>query len=303
MTKHIERIIKQALKEDIGRGDITTDFLLENNSRVQAQLIAKQNGILCGIEIFEKVFRTLSDKWTFSLLFHDGEVIKKGQLIAVIKGPVKMLLTGERTALNFLQRLSGIATMTREFVNKTTGSGIEILDTRKTTPNIRLLEKYAVRVGGGTNHRFGLYDMVLIKDNHITSFMRNKEISKEKAVYDTVTIAKEKAKGKYLIEVEVENASEAVKAYEAKADIIMFDNADAGEIKTFSLFLSGKKRKPLIEWSGNVNLKTIKAISRLQIDRISVGAVTHSAASIDFSLKIKDEKMLNKDCDPEINSG
>ena len=180
--KIVEKIIKDALKEDIGKGDITTSSLFNKNFKVKAVLISKSNGILCGKEVFKNVFLSLSSNFSFRFFFKDGDKIKKGDIVAEIYGPVKELLKGERTALNFIQRLSGIATETKKLVEKTEGK-VKIYDTRKTTPNLRVLEKYAVKTGGGYNHRFGLYDVILIKDNHISALMKKEGIDKISAKY------------------------------------------------------------------------------------------------------------------------
>ncbi|MBN1445356.1 MAG: carboxylating nicotinate-nucleotide diphosphorylase [Candidatus Omnitrophica bacterium] len=286
MKKNISRLINEALKEDIEKGDVTSRFLFSENFTVQAVLTAKEEGVICGIEIFKKVFLSLSPSFRFRFRFKDGDVVGRNRLTAEIKGPVKEMMAGERTALNFLQHLSGIATLTREFVKKT-GGRIDVYDTRKTMPLLRELEKYAVKTGGGKNHRFGLYDMVLIKENHIHACMlREKTDDRAEALYRVVKSAKEKARGRYKVEVEVENFVEARKGYLAGADIIMFDNADKSELKKFVNFLGKNRKKVIIEWSGNVGLDTMGEISRLPVDRISAGSTTHSAKSLDFSLKI-----------------
>lgn len=282
--EEIKKLIKEALKEDIGKKDITTSFLFGNNFTVKAILTAKEEGIVCGLDIFKNVFLALSPSFKFKFYVKDGDNVFKGMKLAEIEGPVKELLAGERTALNFLQHLSGISTLTKKFMEK--AEGIEIYDTRKTTPLLRKIEKYAVKVGGGKNHRFGLFDMVLIKDNHIAAIMVSKGLDKVSAISEAVRKAKEKAKGKYKVEVEVGNYKEAVSGYNAGADIIMFDNADKKELLKFAEYLRNKKRKVIIEWSGNVDLKTIEKIRKLPVDRVSVGSITHSAKALDFSLKI-----------------
>ncbi|MCM8820723.1 MAG: carboxylating nicotinate-nucleotide diphosphorylase, partial [Candidatus Omnitrophica bacterium] len=237
-----------------------------------------------GIDVFKNIFLFLSPSFRFKFYIKDGDAVYKGMKVAEIKGPVKELLKGERTTLNFLQHLSGVATLTKEFVEK--AGNVYIYDTRKTTPLLRELEKYAVKVGEGKNHRFGLFDMVLIKDNHITGIMKVKKIDRVSAISYSVEKAKKKAKGRYKVEVEVENFDEAVAGYRAGADIIMFDNADEKELKRFVDYLGKDRKKVIIEWSGNVTLETIDKISKLPVDRVSVGAITHSANSLDFSLKI-----------------
>lgn len=282
----IDEIIKKALREDVGEKDITSEFLFPENFNVKGVLISKEEGIICGIEIFKKVFYFLSPLFNFKFFFNEGEKIGKNITVAEIYGPVKELLAGERVSLNFLQHLSGIATETRKFVKKV-GNKVKIYDTRKTTPNLRILEKYAVKIGGGENHRFGLFDMVLIKENHITALMQKENISREKAVFLAVKRAKEKSGGEFKIEVEVENFKEAKKAFEAGADIIMFDNTDKKELIEFIDFLKDRRKEVEIEWSGNVNLENIEEIKKLPVDRISVGSITHSPRALDFSIKIR----------------
>ena len=343
--KYLKDVIKRSLKEDIGKGDITTSVLFPENFEVESELVSKENGVICGLDVFRRIFLHLSSDFSFKFFCKDGETVKRNYVVANIRGPLKEMLAGERTALNFLQRLSGIATLTRKFVNGTKEkkgkSGFDksnpykeiiILDTRKTTPGVRALEKYAVRVGGGENHRFGLYDMVLIKDNHITAYMMGREKidscfrrndrlcgndimeknglpryarndrlldsrlhgndklfgnDKEQVIYEIVKRAKGKVNKKYKIEIEVENFVQAKAAYEAGADIIMFDNASSVEVKKFAEFASkAKKRKVFIEWSGGVDLKSIKRIKELPVDFVSVGLLTHSAPSLDLSLNI-----------------
>ncbi len=302
MDKDIQYLVRNALREDIGRGDVTSRFLFDENFEVKAVLTAKESGIICGIDIFKSVFLSLSPDFTFRFSIRDGANVDKNLLVAEIKGPVKEMLAGERTALNFLQRLSGIATLTKKFVER--AGKVDVYDTRKTTPLFRHLEKYAVKTGGGRNHRFGLYDMVLIKDNHISAYMQEKKMKdRVKAIGKVVKMAVEKAKGQsplappfskkggggIKVEVEVENFEEAKEGFLAGADIIMFDNADVKELGRFVDFLGDRRRDVVIEWSGNVDLKTIEGIRKLPVDRVSAGILTHSAKALDFSLKIKME--------------
>ncbi len=281
--KRINRIIKEALKEDIGKGDITTDGIFKDDFFVSADLICKSGGVLCGIEIFKRVFLILSPNFSFNFNYKDGDSIGKNIVVGEVKGPVKELLIGERTALNFLQHLSGIATETRKISLKTK---IKIYDTRKTIPNLRVLQKYAVKIGGGENHRFGLYDMVLIKDNHIKGFMEKEKIDKIEAIKLAIDRTKKYTKGKYKIEIEVRNYREAMVAYNEGVDIIMFDNAKINDIKKFCELKNKKNCE--IEVSGNIDIEKIKKIKDLKIDRISVGYITHSAKAVDFSLKINE---------------
>jgi nicotinate-nucleotide pyrophosphorylase (carboxylating) len=285
MDKDIQGLIKKALQEDTGSGDVTSRFMFDENFPVSAVLTAKGSGIICGIDIFRSVFLVLSPAFTFRFSVEDGAKVNRNLLVAEIKGPVKEMLAGERTALNFLQHLSGIATLTKQFVEK--AGKVDVYDTRKTTPLLRKLEKYAVKTGGGRNHRFGLYDMVLIKDNHISAFMQRKKIkNRVEAIRQSVGGVKAKAKDRYKIEVEVEDFYEARAGFLAGADIIMFDNAGVKELKRFVNLLGEKRKDVIIEWSGNVDIKTIERIKSLPVDRVSVGVLTHSAKALDFSLKV-----------------
>ncbi|MFN4227393.1 MAG: carboxylating nicotinate-nucleotide diphosphorylase [Candidatus Ratteibacteria bacterium] len=279
----IDKIIKGALEEDIQNGDITTDGIFSDNFFVCSILVCKSGGVICGLEIFKRTFLLLSPLFKFDFKYKDGDFVKKKTIIGEIEGPVKELLKGERTALNFLQKLSGIATETRKLVKE--AGKIKIYDTRKTTPNLRVLEKYAVKVGGGENHRFGLFDMVLIKDNHIKAISEKENINKISAIKFAIEKAKKYTRGKFKIEIEVENFKEAISAYQQGVDIIMFDNAKLTDIKKFCEFKKGK-RDCEIEVSGNIDLKKIKKFKKIDIDRISIGSITHSPKAVDFSLKI-----------------
>lgn len=273
-------IIKQALKEDIGNGDITTNSIIPKSAFIRAEIIAKDYGIIAGLDIAKQVFQELNKNISFRKNVHDGEPVKKGRVIAEIKGNARVILTGERVALNFLQRLSGIATLTARFVKlarKARGKakGVRILDTRKTTPLMRELEKYAVKAGGGRNHRFGLYDAILIKDNHI-----------EAAGSITEAVKKAKLAGKS-IEVEVKNLKEVREALNARVGRLLLDNMGIKEIKkAVKLVKEKEKRKIKLEVSGGVNLNTIKAIAGTGVDYVSIGALTHSAKALDLSLEV-----------------
>ncbi len=282
----LKGIIQQALREDLGKkGDITVASLFFSNPIVSARLIAKGSGIICGTQLFTRVFQFLSGKFHFHFFVREGEKVKPGQLVAEVCGPVKEMLLGERTALNFLQHLSGIATLTSCFV-QVAGSRIKILDTRKTTPGLRLLEKYAVRIGGGFNHRCGLFDLILIKDNHITALSLERNVSREKAINLSVQLARKKFGYRYPVEVEVNSFRQALIAYQAGADIIMFDNTRPETVKKFARIIRKKEKRIILEWSGGVTLQNLKKIRRLPLDWVSVGRLTHSAAALDFSLKI-----------------
>lgn len=268
----IDKLILQALSEDIPGDDITTNAVVDASSTSKVDLIAKETGILAGLEIFERVFLLLGD---VEITFYkkDGDMATPKMLIAILKGNTRKLLMGERVALNFLQRMSGIATITKKFVDELSHTNAKLLDTRKTTPNMRILEKYAVKLGGGENHRFNLSDGILLKDNHISAAGGVK--AAVEAVRKSVSFVRK-------IEVEVENLEMVRDAIAAKADIIMLDNMN---IETMKEALALINRSALTEASGNMNLETVKTIAEIGIDYISVGALTHSAKILDLSMK------------------
>jgi len=273
MEHLIRKLIEEALFEDIGPGDITSEAVIPDEASATAEIIAKQDLVLAGILIIREVFRKL-DPWVqFTPLAHDGSKVQSGSIIAQVQGRTRSLLAGERVALNLLQHLSGIATHTAKFVEILKGSRAEILDTRKTLPGLRALEKYAVRMGGGRNHRFGLYDGVLIKDNHIEAVGGIKE---------AVSLAKA---GHHLarIEVEVENLKDLEEALNAKADIIMLDNMSIADMTEAVRIVNGRVA---LEASGNVTLDNVREIAETGVDMISIGALTHSVTAADISLKI-----------------
>ncbi|MEK7828452.1 MAG: carboxylating nicotinate-nucleotide diphosphorylase [Deltaproteobacteria bacterium] len=270
----IQDIIETALAEDIGSGDVTTMAIADKNDEGAVEIIAKENLVVAGILIAEAVFKTIDKKIEFKPFVMDGGAVRKGKVIAKVSGKLSTLLAGERVALNFLQRLSGIATLTRLFTDKIKGFNIKILDTRKTTPGLRALEKYAVRMGGGWSHRFGLCDGVLIKDNHIAAVG---------GVDEAVRRARDSAPNNMLIEVETTNLSEVKEALLAGADVIMLDNMKPAAMRQ-AVKIVGKTA--LIEASGGVNLKNVRAIAETGVDFISVGALTHSARAVDISMKV-----------------
>jgi nicotinate-nucleotide pyrophosphorylase (carboxylating) len=267
----MKKIVKEALREDVGRGDITTIATVKAGAKAKAEIKAKEAGVIAGLMVAKEVFRQIDRRIKFVPKVKDGATVKKGKIITTISGPARGILTGERLALNFLQQLSGIATLTKQFVARVGGRGTKILDTRKTTPGLRALEKYAVKMGGGTNHRFGLYDAVLIKDNHI-------------ALAGGVEKAIKVFKGKRKIEIEAKKVSQVKKAIEAGADIILLDNMSLKNLRTAVKLC--KKAKVKTEASGGVNLKTIGKIAKTGVAFISVGALTHSAKALDISLDI-----------------
>lgn len=277
--KIMDHLIDLAFKEDIGKGDITTQILIPPALKTKAILLAKSKGVLAGIEIARRVFIKLDPEIKFKILVQDGSPLKKGDVIAEITGKAHAILTGERIALNFLQRLSGIATHTSQFVGLVHDLPVLIIDTRKTTPGYRLLEKYAVRMGGGHNHRLNLADGILIKDNHL-SLLR----TKGKSLKEVVTQAKENAPKGLKLEVETTNLDEVREAVSAGADIIMFDNMSVTMMKK-----AVKMLPPgiLSEASGGVNLESVRAIAETGVNYISIGALTHSAKALDISLELQ----------------
>jgi len=269
-------LIKLALAEDIGPGDITTRAIVPKDRNAKAVIMAKEAGVIAGLEIAKDVFKHLSRNIKFISGVKDGTFVKKGKVLAAIIGPAATIITGERVALNFIQHLSGVATLTNKFVARVKGQGsrVKILDTRKTIPGMRVLEKYAVRMGGGANHRMGLHDAVLIKDNHIMiAGGIEKAIKAAMAKY-----------GRKEIEVEARTIEEVKKAVRAGADRILLDNMNITQLKE-SVKLC-KKARIKTEASGGVNLNNVKAIAKTGVDFISVGALTHSAKALDISLKI-----------------
>lgn len=268
----IRKYIILALEEDVSSEDITTNSVIDNEVEGKADLICKEDGILAGIGVFEEVFNILG-KVTVEKYFKEGDKIKKGDLIANINGNMRNILVGERTALNYLQRMSGIATLTNTMVKELEGSKTKLLDTRKTTPNMRIFEKYSVKVGGGCNHRYNLSDGVLIKDNHIGA---------AGSITKAVEAARKYTNGMKKIEVEVETLKGIEEALEVKAEIIMLDNMDNEMLKE-AVKLIGDKA--LTECSGNITIERLKSLRDIGIDFISSGALTHSAPILDFSLK------------------
>lgn len=268
----IDKYILAALREDMTSGDITTDAILRDE-RAEVNLIAKDKGILAGLDVFKRVFEILDDGVTFEFYFSDGDQVNNKDLIGKISGSAKSILEGERTALNFLQRMSGIATYTKKMVDALDSDHVKILDTRKTTPNMRVFEKYAVTLGGGYNHRYNLSDGIMLKDNHIDA-----------AGGITSAVEQVRTLNPFVkkIEVEVENFDQVREALEAKADIIMLDNMDIEEIKEACKIIN---KKAIIECSGNIKLENINSYRDLDIDYISSGAITYGAGVLDLSMK------------------
>lgn len=273
MRLNADPLILSALKEDITSEDVTTNAVMRTACPGEVDLICKEDGIICGLSVFARVFTLLDEKTEITFLVKDGDAVKVGELMAKVKGDIRILLSGERTALNYLQRMSGIATYTNSIAKLLEGTGIRLLDTRKTSPNNRIFEKYAVRVGGGHNHRYNLTDGVLLKDNHIGA---------AGGVSQAIQMAKEYAPFVRKIEVEVETLDMVKEAIEAKADIIMLDNMTPDVMAQAIELIDGRAE---IEISGNVTRENIERIKGLGVDYVSSGALTHSAPIMDISLK------------------
>lgn len=273
MLLNADPFILSALREDISSEDVTTNAVMKEAVPGEVELLCKQDGVIAGLGVFARVFTLLDASTTFEALCKDGDRVQKGQKLGVLRGDIRVLLSGERTALNYLQRMSGIATYTRAIADLLEGSGITLLDTRKTTPNMRIFEKYAVTVGGGSNHRYNLSDGVLLKDNHIGA---------AGSIKRAVELAKAYAPFVRKIEVETENLEMVREAVEAGADIIMLDNMDAETMKAAVALIDGRAET---ECSGNVTRERVAALRDIGVDYISSGALTHSAPILDLSLK------------------
>lgn len=270
---NIDEYILSALKEDITSEDISTNSIIKEKTLGSAELICKEDGIICGLYVFERVFKLLDEDSLFETNYKDGDFVKSGELIGVIKADIRVILSGERTALNYLQRMSGIASFTNKYVNALKGSETKLLDTRKTTPNNRIFEKYAVKIGGGHNHRYNLSDAIMLKDNHIAA---------ANGIINAVRMAKEYASFVTKIEVETENLDMVKEAIKAKADIIMLDNMDNQTMKEAVLLIGDKA---ITECSGNITIERLKEIAKIGVNYVSSGALTHSAPIMDISLK------------------
>ena len=273
MQLNADDLILLALKEDITSEDITTNSVMPDYQLGEVELICKEDGVIAGLEVFKRVFELLDDKTEVFFNCKDGELVENGQKLGVVRGDIRVLLSGERTALNYLQRMSGIATYTRKIAALLEGTKTKLLDTRKTTPNMRVFEKYAVKVGGGYNHRFNLSDGILLKDNHIGA---------AGGVKEAIKMAKEYAPFVRKIEVEVENLDMLKEALEAGADIIMLDNMSVEDMKEAVRLTAGKAET---ECSGNVTKENVARLVDIGVDYISSGALTHSAPILDLSLK------------------
>lgn len=273
MKLNADHLIMEALKEDITSEDITTNAVMREACPGEVQLICKQDGVIAGLEVYKRVFELLDEKTEVEFYVKDGDVVKNKQLMGVVRGDIRVLLSGERVALNYLQRMSGIATYTRSIVDLLEGSKTRLLDTRKTTPNMRVFEKYAVKVGGGCNHRYNLSDGILLKDNHIGA---------AGSVAKAIEMAKEYAPFVRKIEIEVENLEMVKEAVEAGADIIMLDNMTPDEMREAIKIIDGRAQT---ECSGNVTKENVPRLVSVGVDYISSGALTHSAPILDISMK------------------
>lgn len=269
----VDPLIESALKEDVTSEDVTTNSVMPERTMGQVDLICKEDGVICGLQVFARAFELLDESTEIKLFVKDGDQVKAGQLMGTVTGDIRVLLVGERTGLNYLQRMSGIASYTNSIAKLLKDSKVKLLDTRKTTPNNRIFEKYAVRVGGGNNHRYNLTDGVLLKDNHIGA---------AGGVKQAIEMAKEYAPFVRKIEVEVENLDMVKEAVEAGADIIMLDNMEHHVMKEAVEIIAGRAE---IEISGNVTRENISKLIDLGVDYISSGALTHSAPIMDISLK------------------
>ena len=270
---NVDPLIISALREDISSEDVSSNCVMKQTQMGEVDLICKQDGIICGLQVFERVFTLLDENTKAEFYVEDGDSVKKGQLMGKLCGDIRVLLCGERTALNYLQRMSGIATYTHEVASLLEGTKTKLLDTRKTTPNNRIFEKYSVRTGGGNNHRYNLSDGVLLKDNHIGA---------AGGVKEAITMAKEYAPFVRKIEVEVESFDMVKEAVEAGADIIMLDNMSQEQLKEAMEYINGRAE---VEVSGNVTKENIARLTDLGVDYISSGALTHSSPIMDISLK------------------
>jgi len=274
----IDPLIESALREDVGAGDFTSDSIIAAGVSGEGQVLAKQEGIVAGLPVFFRVFQILDPNLLCEPRIQDGSPVRSGQVLGTVRGSVRSLLKGERTALNFIQRLSGIASLTRAYATAVEGTGVKILDTRKTTPNLRFLEKYAVHAGGGENHRFGLHDMILIKNNHV-----NAAGGVSPAVRRCLAFLKQKGLD-LKIEVEARSLNEVDDALRHPVQRIMLDNMNPGEMREAVRLISGKAET---EASGNIRLDNVRAVAETGVDFISVGALTHSAPALDISFRIE----------------
>jgi nicotinate-nucleotide pyrophosphorylase (carboxylating) len=274
----IREVVELALREDMGSGDLTTLAAVPAEARATASVVYREAGVVCGLPVLRAVFAAVDPALTLAERAHEGAQVARGATAAVVSGPARGLLTGERVALNLLQRMSGVATMAARYVAEVAGTGARILDTRKTTPGLRALEKYAVRVGGATNHRFGLYDGVMLKDNHLAILA-----AQGLGLAEAVRRVRASVGPMVSVEVEVESVEQAAIAAEAGADMIMLDNMPPEELRAAVATIAGRSRT---EASGGITLQTLRAVAESGVDYISVGALTHSARALDIGLDV-----------------
>jgi nicotinate-nucleotide pyrophosphorylase (carboxylating) len=275
----VEEIIDRALAEDLGKGDVTTEALISSDQQGTGFIVAKQEGILAGTGVAKQIFHRVDPELKFEIFLEDGTRVKPGNRVARVSGSIASILRAERVVLNFLQHLSGIASETNRYMARVEGLPVRIMDTRKTTPGLRSLEKYAVRMGGGENHRMNLGDGILIKDNHLAG-LRNRGLG----IKEIITRARKNAPERLPVEVEVRNISEALEAVEAGADIVMLDNMNIEDIRKAVTSIHGRA---LIEASGGITLENVRAVAETGVDFISIGALTHSASALDISLELE----------------
>ncbi|MBI4243702.1 MAG: carboxylating nicotinate-nucleotide diphosphorylase [Planctomycetes bacterium] len=274
---NIKKAVRDALKEDVGSGDITSETFIPSNVTCRGDIVVKEDAYLCGIYVAQEVFKQVDQNLKFKAKHLDGAFVSKGTVVASVFGKALSILKGERLSLNFLQRLSGISTFTRKFVNKVDRYGVQILDTRKTTPNWRYLERYAVRIGGGENHRFDLSDAVIIKDNHLRAIKNFQRLKGD--------ILKLKKKVKF-VEIEAQNHPQAIKFTQLPVDVMMFDNFEVSQLKKIVKIVRKKRPDLILEASGGIKLHNVEKYAKCGVDWISIGAITHSYKSINFCLDL-----------------
>ncbi len=283
------KFIKDALFEDIGKIDLTSTYLIPSELKIKADITSNSKGIVAGLPFVEMAYGSLDREVRIKFNINEGENVEPGKAICFLEGPAASILKGERLVLNLLSRASGIATTTRKYVDKVRYYSVYIYDTRKTTPNMRYIEKYAVTVGGGKNHRMGLYDQVLIKDNHLAALQKSKAGSKGSIISDSIKMAKKRVQKNVKVEVEVKNITEFEEAISTNIDIIMLDNMPPEVVKEAVKIRDAggmKGRRVILEASGNITLDNVEEYAKAGVDRISIGALTHSPETLDFSLEV-----------------
>jgi len=285
----VSALVESAVKEDFGTGDITSDSVIPEHLRATAALVAKEEATIAGLALVDLVYNTIDPDVLFEPAIAEGAQIKNGKVLGRLTGSARSILAGERTALNFLQRLSGIATLTNSFVQQVAGTGAAILDTRKTTPGWRYLEKYAVRVGGGVNHRMGLYDQILLKDNHIKAVAASRKLDTPHAAAQAARDARNTAPAGTFIGVEVATIGELCTVLRESPDLVLLDNMSVDEVRECVAIIRriASEQRPLLEVSGGISLGNVRSFAEAGVDRISVGALTHSAPALDIALELE----------------